>query len=271
MAGRHTGDLVFLYSFIPDIFPFLSCTALMARRDLLTTNMHSLRTFGPRFSTPPSLAMATLFHLPREDVIFPHILLRLETIETWQLRQVSWSLWALCDEYFRSFCPTITYKERGSLETNTTSLRTCLQNRFCVIKTFEACKKLKNICLHLTSSQNLAKAFQKTCSLLMISLWHIDTACQLVSLSLVRIDCSGCRDRVIGWKTLGERCETLRELCIEDVTHFDDECLKNLTKHCTSLIKLTLKSLPDIQGIYLQHLTQASTHLEKLNVSKKIK
>ena len=199
--------------------------------------------------------------------MFPHILLRLDTVETWKLKRVCRALWALCEEYFSTFCSSITYSERGLTTEDDATLCTCLQDRACVVRALGACTKLKRIDLRLHGHGASTERLRKTCSLLMESVWHVHATCQLVSLRLASVDC---QSSLVGWERLGEKCGALRHLHITDVSHFDDKCLENLTSLCTSLATLTLETLPAIQGVYLKTLAEASPNLEKLSVSCKM-
>ena len=102
----------------------------------------------------------------------------------------------------------------------------------------------------------------------MRSVWHIHSDCRLVSLRLINVDCSSCKEVQSGWERLGERCKVLRELHIESVSQFNDTCLRNLTRHCSSIVQLTLKTLPELQGTCLEKLAQMCPQLEILSVSQ---
>ena len=213
--------------------------------------------------------MTTFFHLPREDVVFPLILLRLDTVATWKLRRVCRGLWKLCEDYFETFCPCILYTEHDSRDSDL-----FFQHRMCVSRALRTCKKLKYVYLHLLPPCDCARAsrstHRKACRSLLASVWHIHKNCQLVSLKLVNMDCSGCEELHSGWEKLSERCLMLKELHVEAISQFDDICLEKLTKDCTLLVQLTLKALPEIQGLHLPRLTDACPQLEMLNVSERL-
>lgn len=204
--------------------------------------------------------MTTFFHLPREDVVFSLIFSHLSAQETWRLRLVCRDFCRLCDEYFTAFCPSIAYNEPVSEETET------LRDRACILRALRTCKKLKNVVLCLSMGKHSSSSLQRASDLLMTAVWRLHADCQLVRLSLLAVHYS-CLDPHPGWERLGEKCKTLRELHIEEVSRFDDSCLQNLTKQCTSLVHLTLKSLPAIKGLYFQKLAETTPQLKTVNVS----
>lgn len=239
--------------------------------------------FIGRCTLTPALlsgSMATFFHLPREDVVFPLIFHELDTVVVWRLRCVCRSLRKLCEDYFETFCPSVVYRECTDYTAgNTRKEKGCdspnskyLQDRACVLRPLRVCKRLKRITLCLSSpmsetGSSTTNALQKTTYSLYNSICHLQPGCRLVSLALVNMDCSSDSDGGSGWERLGERCKELKKLRIENIPQFNDVCMKSLTKHCTSLIQLTLKSLPGIQGVYLPRLVETCPLLETINVS----
>ena len=213
----------------------------------------------------------TFFHLPQEDIVFPLIFHHLDTVVVWRLRCVCRSLRKLCEDYFETFCPTISFRE---IRANCIESK-YLQDRACILRALRACKRLKHVSLYLSSAADCAgsttstNTLQKTSCTLFNSICHMHPGCRLVSLALVNVDCSRCSDVGSSWEGLGERCRTLEELHIEDVSQFNDVCLENVAKTCTSLLRLTLKSLPRMQGVYLPRLAEKSMQLEMMNVSKR--
>ena len=206
--------------------------------------------------------MATFFHLPREDIVFPLIFVHLDTVVTWKLRRVCRGFWKLCEDYFETFCPAVVYRE---LDESTSG---SLEDRACVCRALNVCKKLKHINLHLLPE--CVGLQQKTCHSLMRCVWHVHSECQLVSLRLINVDCTGCKEAQPGWEMLGDRCKVLRELHVESVSQFNDTCLRNVTKHCSSIVRLMLITLPEIQGTYLEKLAKTCPQLEVLSVSETV-
>ena len=205
--------------------------------------------------------------------MFPLIFFRLDAVATWTLRHVCVGFLKLCEEYFKTFCPSILYNE---LEYDSDSLQCIGRNRTCIFRALKAFQKLKHLSLYLSPPSRHSESAKLTgtnntllraCPSLMTCLWHTD--CHLVSLKLTNIDCSGCENILSGWKRLGKRCKALRELHIENVSLFDDMCLENLTRQCTCIVQLALKTLPGVQGIYLEGLAETCSQLEVLNVSQK--
>ena len=222
------------------------------------------------------IVMASFFHLPRQDIVFPLVFFLLDTVEVWNLRAVCREFLKLCEEYFAMFCPSISYNEQNYIILSKTDSLKCMRlverDRMCVVRAQKISRKLKRLHLHLLPSSAYASTsgdssgvFQRTCDSLVASLWH--TECELVSLRLTNVDCSSRAGIVSGFERLGEQCIALRELHIEAMPRFDDECLENLTRRCRSLVKVTLKTLPRIQGTCLERLGKGCPQLEELNVS----
>lgn len=168
----------------------------------------------------------------------------------------------LCDNYFESFCTSIRFceqlaRERGREQT----VEYAEKQRMCVVKAMGKSKKLRNLQLLLVGSSEAR--LQRTCNSLLRSLCLSES--RLTSLTLLNVDCS--LDTLPCFSQLGEHSGSLRELHIEAMSLFDDECLKELMESCRLIVKLVLKSLPKLIGTHLEEITGACPQLQELNVN----